>query len=419
MPSFTQHDLKSVLEKLSTASLTKPTEQVQQKQVQTSASTDSTPVAPNPSLALLKQKDELIKELETRLQTIKQVNTPQNDEHISRLEEECSRYKNAVKELAVALSKQKQENAQQIESRLQLTDDAELTSKELQALLEENKRYQTELEEHKKRLLRTFTDKKELESKISALSCEKSTLLARLHELNQKSKQREDIDSRCQELETELSNANLQLETLKSQQEASLKAFKEELSVSQACVIERQSAFETEHKQRVKIQDEATELKRELEDQKTHAQSLEQHLARRIKECSTLKKALDDERVRIQELTTALHDQQQAAKGLEIRVEVLKNNEEHVRQELALKVAVFDEKIESLQQKLALLQHEAQTKGIELERMQKVKARLEQLELLYAQFGQIVTTNKPQENQGFFALTKDIPKIEPHIYTHE
>src|SRR5262249_44302735 len=83
---------------------------------------------------------------------------------------EIDRYKEAIRELTIAL----QDARQQVHSK-----ENELVLK-LQATCLDN-------QETKSRLLRLIADKKELEDKLTSLSCEKATIAARLQSLSQKS----------------------------------------------------------------------------------------------------------------------------------------------------------------------------------------------------------------------------------------
>lgn len=369
-PSFTHDDLKSLLQKHSSTSYT----HVQiPEPVCAVISRDSD--ALGDSTTIINQKDLEISRLKEALKRIIEKSQDQ-----SALVEELSRYKKATLELAQKLAAQNP-NA----------------------------------DEQKKRLLQVLNEKKELEATVSALSFEKATLIARLHELSIKTKydsQKELLEKRLTEakesfdalqtakyaLETELQNALQQIENLET-------THKQELSVSQACLLERQHAYNQEHEKYETLLQEFEKLKTEAKENKQKLEHVQQQLARRIKECALLEKQAQAEIIKASTLEENLRNETQRCNRLEASLEVLEKNEEQLRQELLMKSTLHEEKVASLQDKLGDLMREIYAQKDELEVMHKQKARLVQLEELYAKFGQIVTTT----NVDFSLITKDIP----------
>lgn len=274
-----------------------------------------------------------------------------------------------------------------------------------------------------------IVQKKELEAQISSLSFEKATLLARLHELSQKSKQevqgKDDLEKRLEEilkahailqeshnaLETNLQEANAKLSQLQEIEQAftELKAkevaYKQELSVSQACVIERQQAFLQEHEKHTALIQQFERTQTQNQEFKEELQKVQQQLARRIKECAVLQRQCENEQKITQELQESLHREMQRANKLEASVEVLCKNEEQLRSELSMKNNLHEENMARLQERLHDLIRQSYAQKDELEVMYKQKARLQQLEELYARFGQIVTTS----STSFSEISKDVP----------
>lgn len=263
--------------------------------------------------------------------------------------------------------------------------------------------------ELKKRFLQLMTQKKELEAAVSSLSYEKAALLARLHELSQKAKHeiqgKDTSEKRLSAALDEIKELERRSCELQESKDALERAHAQDIAVTQACVIERQQAFTDERAAHSALIAEFELVKKEAESNRSRLQLAQQHLARRIKECVLLEKQCQAEVNRAAALQASLNSEIQKSGRLESSLEALGKNEEELRQELLMRSTLHEEKMTNLQDKLSDLMRQTYAQKDALEVMHRQKARLQQLEELYAKFGQIVTP----EPALFSQITKDIP----------
>lgn len=291
-----------------------------------------------------------------------------------------------------------------------------------------------DLQEQKSKAFRFLTEKKALEAQLSQENCEKETILARLKELSRKTEHKDELQAKLKDtlatlvaaekqvhaleekishLEQEKEQANALCKKLQGELEKSIqtisefqqaqnslqdhieavkKTYQQELMVSQACVVERQQAFDAEQKRYRLLVDEHADLEKEQHILLRDKQLIEQHLARRVKECLQLEKQLDEERARHSTLQASHTEQLQKNVQLETVLEQHKKHQEYERQEFTQKSANLEDRLSKLQERYDTLYAQNQADLNELLMLRKLKERLGQLEQLFVQFSHIVTS---------------------------
>lgn len=277
----------------------------------------------------------------------------------------------------------------------------------------------------KQRLLRLVTEKRELEEKCAHLSNEKAALIAKLRDLQAQqsakdadsttsSKKLHELSWTCEhqsrlleerqkqldetlaqnrqansfigELQASLletsslcGSTQEKLRALTDELEGAKKSFREQQSVSQACIVDKQQRLEElERRYRELVQDHDA-IKTRFQELEQHAKQLELHLARRVKECALLSKEIESQKTYRSELEKTLE-----AKKLQIE-------ESAVREEkLTHDIATRQKEEQTLQQKLEALEGIQQEQDQELDRLRKAEERLLQLEQLFGQCGQLL-----------------------------
>lgn len=393
---------------------------------------------------LTQEKEFLLQELEKAKEALCKVakkKVPQNTQEIQA-------YKENINKLTLAL--QEAENSPREE-----LDKAKSAIRELSTLLTETKEQLKKRDEElirkdlssqeshdtKQRILRLIADKKELEDKITSLSCEKATLAARLQSIQQKNllgdEAQQMLTSRLNELtclleETtqtlqttqeallekqtiaashELQNQKLmqeqqllqetnselrqrtqhqedELQTLKTRLESSERAHVQELSVSQACLLERSQALEEEQKKHRLLTEEHIFVKKRLEEQENHLRLLEQHLSRRVKECALLSKQLEEQMDRVATASTQLAAVEQTFAAQKEDYDRLQKAELNLRKELETQSRHYQEERHEL---LAQLEE----KDRELADLRQLQSQFVELEHLFKKTNEILAT-KPE-----------------------
>jgi hypothetical protein len=466
-PSFTQNDLKSALQKVTSFKFLEP-------QV-----TPLLVIEPSPEpVAIAVMEEPLFEEVqieeskneesivgETALQQSFQPDIYQESITENRIDpNEVTILKDIVEELSGKLSqkeiqlkqqtidaaaKQEALDTQLKQAKLERDKATELELERYKQIIEELKasqlkivpthdpiidQLQRDLQEQKSKAFRFLTEKKELEARLSQENCEKETILARLKELSRKTEHKDELQAKLKEavatlvatekvvhtleekisfLEQEKEKAyvlsqKLQSEleksihsisefqktqtSLQNQLEADKKSYQQELMVSQACVVERQAAVDTEQKRYRLLANEHAQLEKDQQHLLRDKQLIEQHLARRVKECLQLEKQLEEEKTRHSALQISHTEQLQKNTQLETALEQHKKHEEYERQEFIQKCASYEERLSKLQERYDTLYAQNQADLNELLLLRKLKERLQQLEQLFVQFSQIVTS---------------------------
>ncbi|MBS0654571.1 MAG: hypothetical protein JSR46_02235, partial [Verrucomicrobia bacterium] len=311
-------------------------------------------------------EEELAKVKATKTQLISELKQ-QGEKQVEgdRLKNENERLKLRMLELSTELSQLKQ----QAEKQKQIVKiDPEQTAKNLQAI-EELKNQKTELEqelhEAKQRTLRFICDKKEIDDKILSLNNEKATFLARLRDLAQKNSSLEEEErvrkQKIQELEAALEKAH----ELQTEKELVHELLREENEALKGTVEKLQMNVDEQMRAYTAIDE--------------HTKLLEQHLARRVKECAIFSKQLEEESAKQSALLATHEAQLKTIHSLEGALEQSKKNE------LAQK-----EQHLALEQQFGLLTNSWQAQNSELQHLKKTEIRLAELEQLFNQFGELL-----------------------------
>lgn len=320
-------------------------------------------------------------------------------------------------------------------------------------------------QETKARLLRLIADKKELEDTITTLSCEKATLGARLQSLAQKNTKHEEtesqlteqiksltealetitkelaalqeehheinshtklLDAQNQELTITLSEQTQTLaeqtrrasdlehknNELHNQLEISLQAHQQELAVTKACLQEQSHVLEEEQKKFRLLSQEHLFTQKRTEEQENHLRLLEQHLARRVKECALLSKQLEDLMDRTSQLQNSLNASHQKCALLEESLDKAQKLEQALRSE-------FDEQANRLQDELQAKDQQIQQyiqalehKENELAALRRMQNQFSELENLIKRSAEIFTASEtptaPQNTPYIAAQTTSL-----------
>lgn len=280
----------------------------------------------------------------------------------------------------------------------------------------------------KARLIRLIEDKKELEDKVTLLSGEKATLAARLQSFMQKAIKHEETEflltdqikelTKTLEVTTEeLSHAkNLEAE-LKGKSEA-LEALEhaytilqtdhqnatQELAVTKACLHEQASILEQEQQKNRLLSQEHVFAQKRSEEQENHLRLLEQHLARRVKECALLSKQLDDLMDRTSQLQSSLTASSQRCQTLEETVEATKKIEHALRIEFDAQANMMQDALEQKEKELREYAAELEQKNKELAALKVLEGRFIELEELTRRSMQILSTPETPKINTFFSF---------------
>jgi len=489
-PSFTSHDLKHALQRITKGSYNEvklPQIKIAETHVveddaaesyefrETSHAAEKTAASENDEmLTLLQDKDKQIELLKKTIKTIAQKKEPQeayeviknenrvlkdqNAQLLSQItyttqntpdQNEIARYKEAVAKLSRDLNALKVENIdkekKEFEEFIRISNECTALKEENSALTEQVAYFQKEQasqgaqEKQKWQSIQHVRKTSELEAKLSQAACEKATFLARIQELSQKnsliSKSKDEAHIKLEEAEKALQDKQAILEKLiaeyaenqerlqilgktntelkaalaeENEKTAELKQENElhtqELRVSQACIIERQQKLESEIQAHKAIKCAHEILQTDFSELQNQKKLIEQHLAKRIRQASILAKQLDEQKQANETLSSAKMQEVEQNAKLQVRLEQLEKLYEEKRGELLQKIAQLEEKTAKLSEQTATLTQEVHHKNIELEHMKKLKKRLQILEKLYSQFGEIVSTpdgTDSQENKPY------------------
>ncbi len=347
-----------------------------------------------------------------------------------RLKQENEHHKTTIKDQSYTLSQLRA----QMQNHVQTSTSA-VSHEVVEELKQHHTRLQTSLEaqlaEQKQKIMRFMCDRKELDDKLALLTQEKTTLAARLRELSQKNHLRDDANQtlqlKCQSLSETAQTAHATLTKLQAaydelagqhsatclqkdeltkrlehtqealhkslQASASLqessqekikqltdelhqvrKSYEQQLAVSQACLVEKQQSFDEEQKRHRLLAKEYEDRKQQMHELQLHAQNLEQHLARRIKECAVFAKQL-------QELQNSCsqHEQKIASFASSLKQAAEK---EQQKEEL---VASLNRSLQEQAEQYEALNASWLRQEEELIALRKLKDRLMQLEKLLSQ----------------------------------
>ncbi len=359
------------------------------------------------------------------------------------------------KELSDAIEKQKQalsEKELEIEQYkalvASLTKSQEIVQLDAATLHEEIAASNQDIRETKERLLRLITDKKELEDKVTSLSCEKASLTAKLQSMTlkcakgdeatlalqdqlkevahtlesqseelaslhqafceeQRSSQKQEaknkeLEERLEILQNELveqHSLNRELESKNSELSFAIEAIKtsqsQELAVSQACLQEQSHMLQEEQNKLRLLSQEHLFTQKRADEQENHLRLLEQHLARRVKECALLSKQLEDLMDRTSELQSSLTQSTHKITALEESVEATKRSEAALRQELDAKISSYKESLRQKEQEVKSLYENVQQKEQTISSLRHVESQFHALEQLLKRSSEIITSSQP------------------------
>ncbi len=319
--------------------------------------------------------------------------------------------------------------------------------------------------EAKGRLLHFITEKKELEDQLLALSCEKATLTARNQSQAQKVAKLEEAEAHLSEKMKDLSKTLLdtteelktsqdllnKLEAQKIEREAKIqdlitrledalerskshqtsseelqiknrqlqelsdenqKTHAQELAVCQACLQEQAQVLEEEQKQHRLLQQEQIFIQKRAEEQENHLRLLEQHLARRVKECALLSKQIEDLMDRTSHLQNALTTSTQETSSLKEALDTAKRIENALRFEFDSQANSYQDSLQSRDAELSELRLTLQAKEDELTFLRRVQMQFSELEELMKRSQQILSS-KEQKELFSFALPESNSLFEP------
>ncbi len=290
-------------------------------------------------------------------------------------------------------------------------------------------------QEAKMRLLRLISDKKELEDTVTTLTCEKATLAARLQSITQKNVKLEESEKNLSEKMKELTEAlinktdelacvqaelseqqtlsnnlerkaeenrhlleelqeKLQRQTFICQDtqnknyelteslEALNKNHSQELAVCQACLQEQSHVLEEEQRKHRLLSQEHIFIQKRTEEQENHLRLLEQHLARRVKECALLSKQLDDLMDRSAQIQNSLNSSLQKCTTLEENLETAKKIENALRIELDSQANLMQDSMREKEHQLSEYAKALQQKEQELNHLRRIQSQFSELEAL-------------------------------------
>lgn len=291
-------------------------------------------------------------------------------------------------------------------------------------------------QEAKARLLRLVEDKKELEDKLTLLSGEKATLAARLQSFMQKCSKHEEteflltdqikeltatLEATTEELThtkaLEAQNRELQealkdkidvveeLELANRTLQAQYEGLNQELAVTKACLHEQSAIFEEEQQKHRLLAQEHVFVQKRSEEQENHLRLLEQHLARRVKECALVSKQLDDVMDRTSQLQSSLTASSQRCQTLEEALDAAKKLEHALRIEFDSQSNILQDALHQKDRELFECNQILEQKEKELEELKKLEQRFAELEELARRSMQIISTpSEIQQRKPFFSF---------------
>lgn len=373
----------------------------------------------------------LQKQIDTLKSVVKELGAKNVSQEKARLElaSENERYKEAIETLTRSQQAARQD-AQRKEDEYALKVQAStLDSKET-----------------KDRLLRLISDKKELEDTVTSLSCEKATLAARLESLIQKAhlaqdaentltqkvkeltkrledsllelktsqelafereKKNQELLSRLEELHT-LSHYNKELEERQTALSQHLEALKvssaQELAVCQACLQERSQTLEEEQQRFRLLSQEQLFLQKRVEEQENHLRLLEQHLARRVKECALLSKQLEEQMDLSAQLQNSLTERLQKSNELEKELQQAKKIENALRIDLESQAASYQDALKIKESELSDCFDALHSKDQELAHLRRIQSQFLELEQLVKRSNDIFQSQDPDKTHVKFTL---------------
>ncbi len=287
-------------------------------------------------------------------------------------------------------------------------------------------------QEAKSRLVRLINEKKELEDTLSALACEKATLAARLqseHSNYLKLEEREallaeqtkELVKTLEEMTETLAARDLEVETFKeltkkndlkideyrtkiddlqkeklAAQDIELKmrvleekiahdarAYEQELTLCKALVHEQKEKLLEEQKSYRLLADEHLFMQKRIGEQENHLSLLEQHLARRVKECALSSKQIEDLMDRATELQNSLTVSTQKVSYLEETLDNARKVENALRIELDHQANMLQDDLRRKDEELDALHLEMQKQEQELTHLRRIQAQFSEVEALF------------------------------------
>lgn len=330
------------------------------------------------------------------------------------LKAENERAKTATKELTAEIYRLQQllkDKPSPVEPTVKIEPNFDL----VEELKTQKIRLEQELAEQKQRVLRFMCDKKEVDEKLLALNNEKATSKACLRDLSQKNsslaESQQRLTTKSQELSSALEEKNKCLaekesllhekelaltEALEANQELTVKLEtleiqdKENQSLTEQLEKKEQELEETLEKNRLLIS-EHNVISLRFNEQQDHLKLLEQHLARRVKECALFSRQLEEEAAKQAALQKGQEEQFQTIASLQGLLEQAKTNEESLKKEYALQSKESQERFDSLEEKFESLLASWQTQGQELQLLKRLQTRFSEIEQLFGQFGQVLS----------------------------
>lgn len=425
--SYTQDDLRQALKKIITGkqpafhltpsvaveepiSMTPIQEVFEEPLINLPPKIEETPVKTEPEPSVVEQalqnaknrqkilEEELQKAERTKALLVDQLRHQGNKStDIDLLKNENERLKTATKELIVEINSLKNKPAEK----------PALPLEDFDALKSHKARLEQELAEQKQRALRFMCDKKEIDEKILSLNNEKASILARARDLAQKNSaltesqrlltlQLQEASSSLEEKNTLLTEKEALLHDLETQVHKGLREY-EALKLSQ----------ESLHVQ--------------FEEREQHLKLLEQHLARRVKECAILSKQLEEENEKQAVLQKNNQAQLETITSLQNLLDQSRKTEEALRQELIAQAKIAQEELSTSEQKFETLLASWKNQGQELNTLKGLQARFVELEQLFGQFNQlfskpIASFDSPTSQKEFFAPSSPQPRVARTLF---
>lgn len=420
----TQNSLQESIQQ-KPARIAKLEAKLEEKELQLSALKKSLKELTSKNQAQEKIKSSLEKELEKAKASLTQLSGLKNDLRLQA--QEIEQLKETIASLESSLHKARLQSQEQEES---LTVKLQTTSLDSQ--------------ETKMRLVRLISDKKELEDKVTSLSCEKATLAARVQNLTQKCTKFEELEEalneQIKELTTTLEATTTDLATsqedlhqmrktnqelVKQNQQQSLEleqlqetaqtqtiqlldfekknstleqaldglkqSHAQELAVTKACLQEQSHVLDEEQKKLRLLSQEHLFTQKRTEEQENHLRLLEQHLARRVKECALLSKQLEDLMDRTSQLQNSLSINSQKCDQLEDSLETSRKTENALRIELDAQANSLQDQLRAKDEQIHQAQQLLQQKDTELNTLRQMQNRFLELENLVKRSAEIFT----------------------------
>ncbi len=375
--------------------------------------------------------EEVIKVQEAAVVQEKQENAPVEVVQETPIQENTSQklLKKQLKAVEVEVKQQK-ETIDELRSALHEAK-LELLKKE-ESLTEKIHESSLDGQEAKSRLVRLLNEKKELEDKLSALSCEKATLAARLQSQKSElvkleerealtSEQINEVVNALEETTEKLTERELELQTVKEllkkgeakaeeyrakidelqkerllAQETALKveqledklqevtrSYEQELTLCKALLQEQKEKLAEEQKAHRLLADEHIFMQKRIGEQENHLSLLEQHLARRVKECALSSKQIEDLMDRTTELQNSLTVHTQKVSYLEESLDSARKVENALRIELDHQANMLQDDLSRKDEEIDSLHLHIQKQEQELIQLRKIQAQFSEVEALF------------------------------------